>query len=394
MSKKQQPAEKSINFMSQRFVAIICSAILLVASLGSLAINGLNFGLDFTGGLQVEARYENPADLEQVRDTLAQSGISDAVVVFFGSDRDLKITTQQSREGIVSSQLAQQIDGALSESITLDIVRGSDDPSLPQGGLVLTFNQANAAQQQAADQVFSQLGLKNYRVTPLKDTAFTIVSSDGLQTLTELLLVDVLEKSTDGSVNIKRTEFVGPQIGDELRDQGGIGMMFALAVVMLYVAMRFQFKFSVAAVAALVHDVLIVLGFFSLTGLDFDLTVLAAVLAVIGYSLNDTIVVSDRIRENFRKIRKSSSTEVVNISLTQTLGRTLVTSLTTMLVLLALFFVGGELIHAFSIALIIGIFIGTYSSIYVAANILLFMNITKEDLIVPVKEGAEFDEMP
>ena len=394
MSKKQQPAEKSINFMSQRFVAIICSAILLVASLGSLAINGLNFGLDFTGGLQVEARYENPADLEQVRDTLAQSGISDAVVVFFGSDRDLKITTQQSREGIVSSQLAQQIDGALSESITLDIVRGSDDPSLPQGGLVLTFNQANAAQQQAADQVFSQLGLKNYRVTPLKDTAFTIVSSDGLQTLTELLLVDVLEKSTDGSVNVKRTEFVGPQIGDELRDQGGIGMMFALAVVMLYVAMRFQFKFSVAAVAALVHDVLIVLGFFSLTGLDFDLTVLAAVLAVIGYSLNDTIVVSDRIRENFRKIRKSSSTEVVNISLTQTLGRTLVTSLTTMLVLLALFFVGGELIHAFSIALIIGIFIGTYSSIYVAANILLFMNITKEDLIVPVKEGAEFDEMP
>jgi len=149
----------------------------------------------------------------------------------------------------------------------------------------------------------------------------------------------------------------------------------------------------VGAVAALIHDVIIVLGFFSIFKLDFDLTVLAAVLAVIGYSLNDTIVVSDRIRENFRKVRKGTPLEVINESLSQTLGRTLVTSLTTLLVLLALFFVGGELIHSFSIALIIGIVIGTYSSIYVAANVLLLMNISKEDLMVPEKEGVELDEL-
>jgi len=171
-------------------------------------------------------------------------------------------------------------------------------------------------------------------------------------------------------------------------------MLFALAVVMVYVALRFQFKFSVGAVAALAHDVIIVLGFFSIMQLDFDLTVLAALLAVIGYSLNDTIVVSDRIRENFRKVRKGTSIDVINQSLSQTLGRTLVTSLTTLLVLLALFFVGGDLIHAFSIALIIGVVIGTYSSIYVAANILLMMHISKEDLMVPEKEGAELDGMP
>lgn len=394
MSKKKQAEMKSVNFMGQRFVAIIFSAVLLIAAIASLAINGLQFGLDFTGGLQVEAKYEQPAELERVRKTLVQGGISDAVVVFFGSEQDLKITTQQSREQIVQSQLAGQIESLSADNLALETIRGSDDPSLPQGGLLLTVSQADEAQRAAVDNLFSGFGLKNYRTTALKDGVFNVASSDGLQVLTEIVLVKLLEQSTDSAVEVKRTEFVGPQIGDELRDQGGIGMLFALAVVMVYVALRFQFKFSVAAVAALAHDVLVVLGFFSIFKLDFDLTVLAAVLAVIGYSLNDTIVVSDRIRENFRKIRKTEPTEIVNISLTQTLGRTLVTSLTTMLVLLALFFVGGELIHAFSIALIIGIFVGTYSSIYVAANILLFMNITKEDLIVPVKEGVEFDEEP
>jgi preprotein translocase subunit SecF len=226
------------------------------------------------------------------------------------------------------------------------------------------------------------------------DTEVMIRMQQDVTTGIDKQVQTALEAASNGDVVIKRVEFVGPQVGDELRDQGGIGMLFALAIVMVYVALRFQFKFSVAAVAALAHDVLIVLGFFSILKLDFDLTVLAAVLAVIGYSLNDTIVVADRIRENFRKIRKVEPIDVVNISLTQTLGRTLVTSLTTMLVLLALFFVGGELIHSFSIALIIGILVGTYSSIYVAANILLFMNISKEDLIAPVKEGEEHDELP
>ncbi len=202
--------------------------------------------------------------------------------------------------------------------------------------------------------------------------------------------------SADGSnIELRRVDIVGPQIGEELRDDGGLGMLAALVIVMMYVAIRFQYKFSLGAVAALIHDVIITLGFFSLFRLEFDLTVLAAVLAVIGYSLNDTIVVSDRIRENFRLLRKASPTDVINESLTQTLGRTLITSLTTLLVLVALFIVGGELIHNFSIALIVGVVVGTYSSIYVAANILLMMEVDREDLMPQEKEGGELvDDLP
>ncbi|WP_086481177.1 protein translocase subunit SecF [Oceanospirillum sanctuarii] len=195
-------------------------------------------------------------------------------------------------------------------------------------------------------------------------------------------------------VELKRAEFVGAQVGEELRDQGGLGMLLALGLVMVYVAFRFQLKFSVASVAALAHDVIIMLGLFSILQLDFDLTVLAAVLAVIGYSLNDTIVVSDRIRENFRRLRTGTPEDIVNVSLNQTLGRTLITSLTTLLVLFALFFFGGELIHNFAIALLVGVFVGTYSSIYVAANVLLAMNIDREDLMVPEKEGEIEDDRP
>lgn len=195
-------------------------------------------------------------------------------------------------------------------------------------------------------------------------------------------------------VELKRAEFVGAQVGEELRDQGGLGMLLALGLVMVYVAFRFQLKFSVASVAALAHDVIIMLGLFSILQLDFDLTVLAAVLAVIGYSLNDTIVVSDRIRENFRRLRTGTPEDIVNVSLNQTLGRTLITSLTTLLVLFALFFFGGELIHNFAIALLVGVFVGTYSSIYVAANVLLAMNIDREDLMVPEKEGELQDDRP
>jgi preprotein translocase subunit SecF len=304
-------AEKVIDFMKQRFIAMTISAVLLLGSIISLGVNGLQFGLDFTGGLQVEAEFSQPADLEKVRSALAENGFADATIVHFGAETEVMVRMQQD----LSSGVEQEV-------------------------------------------------------------------------------LSALTKATESEVTIKRIEFVGPQVGDELRDQGGIGMLFALAVVMIYVALRFQFKFSVAAVAALAHDVIIVLGFFSIFKLDFDLTVLAAVLAVIGYSLNDTIVVSDRIRENFRKMRKTTAIDIVNVSLTQTLGRTLVTSLTTLLVLVALFLVGGELIHAFSIALMIGVFVGTYSSVYVAANILLLMNITKEDLMEPIKEGVEIDEMP
>ena len=300
-----------VNFMKQRYVALIFSAVLLLCSLISLGVNGLQFGLDFTGGLQLEAQFSEKADLVQIRKSLSENDFDDAVVVYFGADTEVMVRMQQ-------------------------------------------------------------------------------VLSPGI----EAEILSVLEQTTDSEVLVKRIEFVGPQVGDELRDQGGLGLLFALAVVMVYVSLRFQFKFAVGAVAALIHDVIIVLGFFSLFKIGFDLTVLAAVLAVIGYSLNDTIVVSDRIRENFRKVRNATPFDIINVSLTQTLGRTLVTSLTTLLVLLALFFFGGELINAFSVALIVGIIVGTYSSIYVAANVLLFMNIAKEDLIVPEKEGAELDEMP
>ncbi|WP_226667311.1 protein translocase subunit SecF [Microbulbifer aggregans] len=207
-------------------------------------------------------------------------------------------------------------------------------------------------------------------------------------------VVGELRKGTDGRIDLRRVEMVGPQVGEELRDDGGLGMLFALAVVMAYVALRFQYKFSVGAVVALIHDVIIVLGFFALFKLDFDLTVLAAVLAVIGYSINDTIVVYDRVRENFRRVRKADTEEIMNISISQTLGRTFMTSFTTLLVLWALQFFGGELIHNFSLALIVGVVVGTYSSVYVAINALMALKVSKEDLMPPVKEGAELDEMP
>ena len=201
-------------------------------------------------------------------------------------------------------------------------------------------------------------------------------------------------EADDLDIELQRIEFVGPQIGSELRDQGGLGMLVALGMILLYVAFRFQYKFALGAVAALGHDVVIILGLFSLLNWDFDLTVLAALLAVIGYSLNDTIVVSDRIRENFRGERGFEPEEIVNRSINQTLSRTLITSFTTLLVLLALFFFGGEMIRGFSQALIIGVLVGTYSSIYVVANMLLGLSITQDDLAIPEPEGAEFDEMP
>ena len=201
-------------------------------------------------------------------------------------------------------------------------------------------------------------------------------------------------QEADSTTELKRIEFVGPQIGSELRDQGGLGMLVALGMILLYVAFRFQYKFALGAVAALAHDVVIILGLFSLLSWDFDLTVLAALLAVIGYSLNDTIVVSDRMRENFRGERGFEPEEIVNRSINQTLSRTLITSLTTLLVLFALFFFGGDMIRGFSQALIIGVLVGTYSSIYVVANMLLGLSITQDDLAIPEPEGAEFDDMP
>ncbi len=199
----------------------------------------------------------------------------------------------------------------------------------------------------------------------------------------------------DSSATMRRIEFVGPSVGDELREQGGLAMLTALICILIYVALRFEWRFALGSVSALAHDVIITVGLFSLLGIEFDLTVLAAVLAVIGYSLNDTIVVSDRIRENFRKVRNDESEGIINTSLTQTLNRTMVTSITTALVLIALLFMGGELIKGFAIALLFGVVIGTYSSIYVASSIALSLGISREDLMPTEieKEGADQDQI-
>ena len=207
-------------------------------------------------------------------------------------------------------------------------------------------------------------------------------------------ILNAVNKNTAEPADIRRVEFVGPQVGDELTEDGGLALLYSMFGILIYVAWRFEYKFSLGSVAALIHDVIITLGFFSVSQMEFDLTVLAAVLAVIGYSLNDTIVVYDRIRENFRTLRKGTSEKIMNISLNQTLSRTLMTSITTALVLVALALLGGEIIHNFAIALLIGVGIGTYSSIFVASPIVLALGITKEDLMLPVKEGDDFDEMP
>ena len=213
----------------------------------------------------------------------------------------------------------------------------------------------------------------------------------GDNSIDEDVLIQNLKQDFD--FEVRRQEFVGPQVGSELRDQGGLGLLAALAVMMVYIVFRFQYKFALGALLALVHDVVIVLGFFSFFSLDFDLSVLAAILAVIGYSLNDTIVVSDRVRENFRKKRRSNSEIAINRSLSQMIGRTLITSLTTLLVLIALLIFGGETISNFSIALIVGVISGTYSSIYIVCNTLLTLKVTSEDLMIRKTEVLD-DGMP
>lgn len=213
------------------------------------------------------------------------------------------------------------------------------------------------------------------------------VGKDKAELSTEI--ITLLKTTSEATIDVRRVDFVGPQVGEELTEDGGLAVLYALIAILIYVAFRFEYRFSLGAVAALVHDVIITLGFFSILQLDFNLSVLAAILAVIGYSLNDTIVVFDRVRENFRKIRKKTSLEVINISINQTISRTLMTSFTTLLVLLSLFFLGGEVIHAFALALIIGVLVGTYSSVYVATTSALLLGISRSDLLLPDKEDEE-----
>ena len=310
-----------IDFMGVRRIAAGISALLAVVSVISLLVNSLNFGLDFTSGTSVRLNYSQTVDLDQVNLTLQQNGYEDAVVVTFGSDRDIRVLLP------VDSSVAEQ-------------------------------DQAEQA---------AQVGES---------------------------LAAMLQQETQSQVTLLGSDHVSAKVGEELAEQGGLGMLVALGIIMVYIAVRFQFKFSVGAVVALAHDLIITLGIFSVFQMEFNLNTLAAMLAIIGYSLNDTIVVSDRIRENFRRLRKGSPIEMVNASLNQTLSRTLITSLTTLLVLFSILFIGGESTQGFAIALIIGVVIGTYSSIYIASNVIIYMNVTREDLMIPVKEGAELDDLP
>jgi preprotein translocase subunit SecF len=302
-----------LNFLGKRKIAMVLSVVLLTLSIGSFFVRGLNFGIEFTGGVVVEAGFPDAADLTAIRSALEEAEFTEAIVQHFGTSRDVTIQIMP-REGIEGGQVGNQV-------------------------------------------------------------------------------VDVL-RTIEPDVVLRRLDFVGPQVGEELAEQGGLATLFSLIMILAYVAFRFQWKFAVGAVAALVHDVTIVLGFFSITALSFDLSVLAAVLAVIGYSLNDTIVIFDRIRENMLRIRKQTTEQVMNLSLNQTLARTITTSVTTLLVLLALFFMGGEAVNGFSIALIVGVLIGTYSSIYVASPTALALDVTATDLLPPEKDDTELDALP
>ena len=263
------------------------------------------------------------------------------------------------------------------------------------GGTLVEIQYKDSVDLQEIRGVLSENGYEDFQVVNFGsslDVLIKIADQPGNSSLGDQIFTLLSANNFQGE--LKRIEFVGPQIGSELRDQGGLGMLVALGMILLYVAFRFQYKFALGAVAALGHDVVIILGLFSIFAWDFDLSVLAALLAVIGYSLNDSIVVSDRIRENFRSERALGSEDLINLSLNQTLSRTVITSLTTLLVLFALFFFGGEAVRGFSLGLIIGVLIGTYSSLYIVTTILISLNLSQEDMAVPDVEGAEFDDMP
>ncbi|MBY5948233.1 protein translocase subunit SecF [Photobacterium rosenbergii] len=309
-------ADKAIDFMRWSKGAFVLSIIMIIAAIGTVTTQKLNWGLDFTGGTLIEVGFDQPADLVLIRESLEGAGFGDAIVQNFGTARDVMVRLQP-REDAQGEKLGNQI-------------------------------------------------------------------------------IDALRTGTGQNVEMRRIEFVGPNVGDELAEAGGLAILVSLICILLYVSMRFEWRLAAGAVLALAHDVIITIGIFSFTQIEIDLTIVAALLTVVGYSLNDTIVVFDRIRENFRKMRKGEAVEVMNNSITQTLSRTLITSATTLFVVIALFLKGGSMIHGFAAALLIGITVGTYSSIYVASALALKLGIAREHLMPPQvdKEGEEFDAMP
>ncbi len=325
--------QTTVDFLGKRKLALILSSILALISVGSLVARGLNPGIDFTGGTLVEVGYEQPVEVETVRATLVENGFEDAIVQNFGTTRDVMVR------------------------------------------LPAAFSRQDSSAAEISSRVMEALRV------PWNEVLVESAVHDSQQCLSGGVTADC-------RVQMRRVEFVGPQVGSELTNQGGLAMLYALLGILVYVTWRFEWRFAVGSVIALAHDVLLTVGAFSLFQLEFSLPVLAAVLAVIGYSLNDTIVVYDRIRENFRKMRKRDVTAIMNISINQTLPRTLLTSLTTLLVVLTLLIFGGEVIRGFSVALLIGVIVGTYSSVFVASPAVLVFGISREDMLPVQKEGA------
>lgn len=379
-----------IDFMGIRHYTSALSIIFLVVSLGAITFNGLKLGLDFTGGTQLDVMFDRPADLDQIREVLEAEELANPVAVLFGSDTEVMIRTQDQMKVKGTEKLTARIAELGANAILEDVERPTREYETYADALLIA-NVSVETLRSSGILDRAEYGRIDYLE---RDGKVLVVLEKSIESVYLQQLIVNLERATGSSIELRSSEFVGPQIGDELRDQGGLGMLAAFALVFLYVAVQFQWKFSVGAIVGLVHDVVITLGAFALFQWDFDLTVLAAILALIGYSINDTIVIYDRIRENFRLLRKTDPHEVINISITQTLGRTIMTSVSVFLVLFCLYFIAGDVLQGFAMALIIGIVAGTYSSIYVCANITAALDITKEDLMPKTREEAGLDEAP
>lgn len=381
--------QRIIDFMKVRHLTSAISVIFIVMSIFFLATKGLNFGLDFTGGTQIEIRLDKTADLEQIRKLLEKEEIKNPVVVLFGSDQEVLIRTQDQMIEKGKARLSQQLANINAQAQLEEVAR--PNPGQEAYSAILVIANTTVDELSKSGIFADEYGRVSYETRGGK---VEVAVEKSLESVYLQYLIRLLEKETTADIELLSSEFVGPQIGDELRDRGGLGMIASFALIFLYVAVQFQWKFSVGAIAGLIHDTIITLGFFAVFQWDFDLTVLAAVLAMVGYSINDTIVIYDRIRENFRILRKMTPHEVINISITQTLGRTIMTSITVYLVLFALYFIAGETLQGFALALIIGILVGTYSSIYICANITAALDISKEDMMPKTAENSEVDSMP
>jgi preprotein translocase subunit SecF len=357
--------------MGKRKLALAFSTALVVMTVVALLVRGLNFGLDFTGGVLIEVDYGRAVKLEDVRQVLTEAGYGDAVVQSFGTASDvlIRLPPPEANEtgGAVGSEPAANGDGASANGATADA--GANDA-------------ASAGAAGAGARGRGGRGGAAAETGPANDPG----------TILGRRVADAL-RAQDPNVDLLQVQSIGAQVGSDLADQASLALLITFAGVFIYVMLRFRWRFAAGAIVALIHDVIAVIGWFSVFHLTVDLTVLAAVLAVIGYSINDTIVVFDRIRENFRAMRRGSVVEVMNVSINQTLSRTINTALTVLLVLIALLVLGGDTVRGFSIALIIGTVMGTYSSIYIASALALLLGATPADMLA-VKRESEVDALP